>query len=324
MARPLRVEYPGAFYHVISRGNAGERIFRIENDYSGFLKYLEKANQRFSVIFHTYCLMSNHYHLLIETPQPNLSATIQWVNVSYAGHYNRRHRRAGHVFQGRFKAFLIDADEYLLPLSRYIHLNPVRAAIVTNPVEYPWSSYKAFVGKAQTPSFLVTDQVLAHFGRRGGEAVRGYRSFVEEVDTRFLKSPGKRAAGGFILGKDGFVQWVKEAFLLSRDEEKEVPQLRKLKPRVSLERIVQVVCDEWGCSEDHLREKGRKRNEARDVAVYLARDLSGRKAKDLGGFFGGVSGAAITMKYKQVHKQVTSDIKLRRKVEGIKEKILNI
>lgn len=324
MARPLRVEYPGAFYHVISRGNGGERIFRTESDYTKLLEYLGKATERFGVTVYTYCLMSNHYHLLIETPQPNLSTAIQWVNVSYAGYFNRRHRRTGHLFQGRFKALLIDADEYLIPLSRYIHLNPVRAAIVANPVEYPWSSYAAFVGKVKSPDFLVTDQLLARFGRRRGEAIRAYRAFVEEVDIQSLVNPAERAAGGFILGRDGFVQWVKDAFLSSRDEEREVPQLRKLRPRVSLERIVQAVCEEWGCSEEQLRAKGSKRNIARGLAVYLARDLCGRKARDLGEFFGGISGAAITMKYTQAGQQLAQDRKLRRKVEGIKEKIFNI
>jgi REP element-mobilizing transposase RayT len=318
------VEYPGAFYHVISRGNGGERIFRTDNDYTKLLEYLGKATERFGVTVHTYCLMSNHYHLLIETAQPNLSAAIQWVNVAYAGYFNRRHRRTGHLFQGRFKALLIEADEYLIPLSRYIHLNPVRAAIVANPVEYRWSSYAAFVGKAKSPDFLVTDQLLIRFGRSGEEAIRAYRSFVEEVDIQSLRNPAERAAGGFILGGDGFVQWVRDAFLSSRDEEREVPQLRKLRPRVSLERIVHAVCEELGCREGQLRAKGSKRNTPRDLAVYLARDLSGRKARDLGEFFGGISGAAITMKYIQACQQLALDRKLRRKIEGIKEKIFNI
>ena len=141
MARPLRVEYPGAYYHVMNRGNAGENIFENERDKERFLRYLEKAVERFSLIIHTYCLMDNHYHLLVETREPNLSVAIQWLNVSYAAYYNKRHQRVGHLFQGRFKAILIEADEYLKELSRYIHLNPVRAKTVTTPAEYPWSSY---------------------------------------------------------------------------------------------------------------------------------------------------------------------------------------
>jgi REP element-mobilizing transposase RayT len=145
MARPLRVEYPGAFYHVINRGNSLEKIFTSTRDYEKFLQYLEKAAERFALIIHTYCLMDNHYHLLIETPEPNLSMTMQWLNVSYATYFNRKQDRSGHLFQGRFKAILIDADAYLKHLSRYIHLNPVRAGIINTPRQYHWSSYPSFI-----------------------------------------------------------------------------------------------------------------------------------------------------------------------------------
>ena len=138
MSRPLRVEYPGAFYHVINRGNNQEKIFKNDRDREKFLEYLEKANERFSIIIHTYCLMSNHFHLLVGTPDANLSQAMQWINVSYATYFNRKRGRAGHLFQGRFKAILIDADEYLKHLSRYIHLNPVRAKLVSGPSEYQW------------------------------------------------------------------------------------------------------------------------------------------------------------------------------------------
>ena len=165
MARPLRVEYPGAYYHVINRGNAGENIFIDERDREKFLEYLAKGTERFITKIHTYCLMSNHYHLLIETPQANLSVAIQWLNVSYSVYFNKRHRRRGHLFQGRFKAILLDANEYLILLSRYIHLNPVRAKMVTHPLEYSWSSYPVFAGKRRKPDWLITETVLSYFGK---------------------------------------------------------------------------------------------------------------------------------------------------------------
>ncbi|MBW2065942.1 MAG: transposase [Deltaproteobacteria bacterium] len=140
MARPLRVEYPGAYYHVMSRGNNQERIYEDDTDREKFLEYLGKASERFSIIIYTYCLMNTHYHLLVQTPEANLSLAMQWLNVSYATYLNRKRGRYGHLFQGRFKALLIDADGYLTHLSRYIHLNPVRAKMVSLPAEYPWSS----------------------------------------------------------------------------------------------------------------------------------------------------------------------------------------
>ena len=154
MARPLRVEYPGAHYHVINRGNAGEDIFISERDKEKFLDYLEKAVERYGIIIHAYCLLTNHYHLLIETPLPNLSQAIKWINVSYATYFNRKRNRRGHLFQGRFKSIIVDADEYLKPLSRYIHLNPIRAKMVEKLDSYHWSSYLVYIGKRKPLEWL--------------------------------------------------------------------------------------------------------------------------------------------------------------------------
>ena len=161
MTRPLRVEYAGAYYHVLNRGNAGEEVLGQDRDKEKFLCYVEDASARYSLVIHTYCIMSNHYHLIVETPAANLSAAIQWLNISYAAWYNKKHDRRGHIFQGRFKSYLIDADEYLSTVSRYIHLNPVRARMVERPGQYPWSSYCCFVGEQKGPKCLKTDTVLA-------------------------------------------------------------------------------------------------------------------------------------------------------------------
>ena len=324
MARPLRVEYPGAYYHIINRGNAGENIFNSIRDREKFLEYLEKAVERFSIIVHTYCLMTTHYHLLIETPQPNLSTAIQWLNVSYAAYYNKKRRRSGHLFQGRFKSVLVDADEYLKHLSRYIHLNPVRANIVTNPAEFPWSSYPAFIEKIKAPGWLETGWLLATFGRKKKEAINNYRDFVEEIEINALKDPEEDIIGGFILGDIDFVNWVKDTFLSTRNDEKEIPQLKRLKPKVSLKKILQAVSDEFGCSKEKIREKGRKNNKSREIAIYLARDLSGATCSELGDFFGGVSGAAITVRYNKVAEEMAGDKRLKRKVDKIKDQIFNI
>lgn len=242
MARPLRVDYPDAYYHVINRGNNLETIFKSERDKEKFLEYLEKAAERFSIIIHAYCLMSNHYHLLVQTPEANLSATMQWINVSYAAYFNRKRLRQGHLFQGRFKAILIDADEYLKHLSRYIHLNPVRAKMVSTPAEYPWSSYAAFIGKQKAPKFLETDWLLSNFGKNKKQAKQNYKHFVESVNIKALENPSKHITEGFILGDVDFVNWVKETFLSGRHDEKEIPQLKKLKPKVSPQTIIEAVC----------------------------------------------------------------------------------
>ncbi|NVM21363.1 MAG: transposase [Desulfobacterales bacterium] len=323
MARPLRIEYPGAFYHVMNRGNAGEDIFISIRDKERFTEYLEKSVERFSIIIHTYCLMSNHYHLLVETPQPNLSLAMQWLNVSYASYHNRKRHRSGHLFQGRFKSILVDADEYLKHLSRYIHLNPVRAKIVEKPEGYHWSSYRAFIGTTKAPKWLETDWLLSTFGKKRKAAAQNYKAFVDEVDGKTLEDPAKDLVGGFILGDSDFVNWVKESLLSNKNDEKEIPQLKQLKPRVSLDAIIQSICASFGSTEKQIREKGRKGNKARDFAIYLARDLTGSSCKELGNFFGDVSGAAITVRYKYIARQAKRDRKLTRELKKIKGQILN-
>jgi REP element-mobilizing transposase RayT len=324
MARPLRVEYPGAFYHVINRGNHREKIFKSARDHEKFIQYLEKAAERFALIIHTYCLMGNHYHLLVETPEPNLSMTMQWLNVSYATYFNRRHNRSGHLFQGRFGAILIEADAYLHHLSRYIHLNPVRAGIVNAPEQYRWSSYPAIVGEQIPPKFLKTSWLLSNFGKNKEEARKSYREFVEGVDINTLKDPSKKLAGGFILGDTDFVNWVKETFLCKRDDEKEIPQLRKLKPRVAPEIIVEHVSEAFNIEVAKIQKKGSKRNKAREVAIYLGRELSRLSCNELGDFFGGVSGALITMMNRRITQEIDRNRQLKNKIEKIKDQIFNI
>jgi REP element-mobilizing transposase RayT len=324
MARPLRVEYPGAFYHVINRGNHREKIFKSARDHEKFIQYLEKAAERFALIIHTYCLMGNHYHLLIETPEPNLSMTMQWLNVSYATYFNHKQNRSGHLFQGRFKAILIDADAYLSHLSRYIHLNPVRAGIVNAPEQYRWSSYSAIVGEQMPPKFLKTNWLLSNFGKNKEEARKSYREFVEGVDINTLKDPSKKLAGGFILGDTDFVNWVKETFLCKRDDEKEIPQLRKLKPRVAPEIIVEHVSEAFNIEVAKIQKKGSKRNKAREVAIYLGRELSRLSCNELGDFFGGVSGALITMMNRRITQEIDRNRQLKNKIEKIKDQIFNI
>lgn len=324
MTRPLRVEYPGAYYHVVNRGNNQENIYKNDRDKEKFVEYLEKAVERFSIIVHTYCLMSNHYHLLVETPEANLSLAMQWINVSYATYFNRKRGRKGHLFQGRFKAILIDADAYLKHLSRYIHLNPVRAKMTSKPAQYQWSSYSAFIDSRKAPKFLETDWLLSNFGTNKKEAKRNYKAFVEGVDIKAVENPSKQIIEGFILGDTVFVNWVKETFLSVKQEEKEIPQLKKLKPKVSPETVVQAVCQEFDCSGEQVIIKGRKKNKAREVAIYLSRTLSGMSCKDLGLYFDGVSGALITIMYNRIAEEATRNRRLKRQIENVKSQIFNI
>lgn len=223
MARALRIEYPDAFYHVMHRGNAGSDIFISQRDREIFFEYLGKAVERYELKIHTYCLMTNHYHLLIETPQANLSQATKWINVSYAAYSNRKRRRSGHLFQGRYKAILVDADEYLTHLSRYIHLNPIRARMVDHLKDYQWSSYPVFGGYSKAPEWLEIRWLLSLFGKDHKQAKRRCRSFVESVQNEKIADPSSDIVGGFILGGADFVNWIKDRFLNKDLQEKEIP-----------------------------------------------------------------------------------------------------
>lgn len=324
MARPLRVEYEGAFYHVINRGNAGEDLFISRYDREKFLSYLEKAVERYGIRIHTYCLMTNHYHLLVETPLANLSSAMKWINVSYASYFNRKRNRTGHLFQGRFKSILVQADAYLKQLSRYIHLNPVRAKMVEEPGAYEWSSYPVFIGKVKSPVWLETDWLLGLFGKKRKATSRIYRDFVEKAKVMDIDDPGGDLVGGFILGDVNFVTWVKETFLVKRSAQKEVPQLKKLKPRHSIETVVEAVAKAFGCDTEQIVKKGRKKNTARDTAIYLAREMTGESNVALGKYFGHISGAGVTMRYHHMVGDIANNRQLKKQIDGIRKRIFNI
>ena len=176
MARPLRIEYPGAVYHITGRGNERKAIFKDDHDRKAFLSTLQHANNRYNWTCHSYCLMNNHYHLLIETPDGNLSIGMRQLNGIYTQLYNKRHKRNGHLFQGRYKAILIQKDTHLLEVYRYIVLNPVRAGTVGQPDAWKWSSYRATAGREQPHPCLTTAWILGQFSRKRGDAEKNIGS----------------------------------------------------------------------------------------------------------------------------------------------------
>ncbi|MBW2599371.1 MAG: transposase [Deltaproteobacteria bacterium] len=231
MARPIRIEVEGGLYHVTSRGNARQDIYFDREDYQIFLQVLSDVVDRYGWIIHAYCLMTNHYHLLVETPQANLSAGMRQLNGVFTQKINLRYQRSGHLFQGRYKAFLVEKESYLLELSRYIVLNPVRAGLVSSPDKWPWSSLMATAGYEMKPGFLHTDWLLGLFDSSKPEAAKQYIHFVEEGLT--CESPLKKAKGGFILGREGFVR--KAGDLIDKPETEETIKRERYAARPSLE-----------------------------------------------------------------------------------------
>jgi putative transposase len=200
MARPLRILYPGALYHVVSRGNARAPIFFADRDRRVFLRVLAKVVADHHWLCHAYCLMPNHYHLVIQTPEANLSQGMQQLNGIYTQRFNRLNERVGHVFQGRFKAIVVEEESHLFELARYVVLNPVRAAMVSDAEDYRWSSLRATAGLTRAPAWLSVDPLIRRFGSR-----KRYREFVREGVGRHSPCAESR---GPVLGSEGFAALV--------------------------------------------------------------------------------------------------------------------
>jgi len=304
MARPLRIEYPGAFYHITSRGNERKNIFTNEYDFKKFLEYLEAANKRYRAVIHIYCLMSNHYHLLLETPLGNLSQIMRYINGSYTTYFNTKKQRAGHLFQGRYKAILVKADEYAGELSRYIHLNPVRAGIVNSPEEYKWSSYQNYTGK-KADKWLITDFILGYFGEKGSTAFKKYGNFVKSLIDREYDNPLKDTVSSTILGGADFIKEIKEKYLSGREADRDIPALRELK-KVLIEEIIKEAGETFK----------KKNNLSRKVALYLSHRYSGRTLKEIGKHFG-ISESGVSQSSLRFSKEFAVNKKLRSKVNSI-------
>ena len=231
MSRPLRIEYPDAVYHVTTRGNAKNDIFYSDSDREAFLKILSGVVSRFNWLCHAFCLMDNHYHLLIETPDGNLSKGMRQLNGVYTQKYNWMHQKEGHVFQGRYKAILVEKESYLLELCRYVVLNPVRAGMTEKPEQWRWSSYRFTAGMKTPPAYLTTGWILELFHQKKTEAEKLYQKFVTAGIG--LKSPWKELRGQILLGEEEFVDSHRD-LLQDKQTVKEVSRIQRYLSRPKL------------------------------------------------------------------------------------------
>ena len=308
MARPLRIEYPGAFYHVTSRGNERKEVFRSRKDREQFLGYLESATTRYEACVYAYCLMSNHYHLLVETPGGNLSQIMAHINGAYTTYFNTKRHRAGHLFQGRYKAILVEREEYAQELSRYIHLNAVRAKMVARPQDHEWSSYRAYVGVEPRPSWLVTESILSGFAAEEPKAQASYRDFVEGVIGKDEQSPLDKVKASTLLGSESFLHWIEEQFLKERPADRELPALNEISERPPLCFIRKAVEERFGGEPA----------KARRMALYLCHRYSGRKLREIGAEFG-VTESAVTQASKRMARALAENQALRVSIDELRQ-----
>lgn len=264
MSRPLRIEFAHGLYHVTSRGDGREDVYLDDADRELFLEVLADTVDRFNWVIHAYCLMGNHYHLLVETPDGNLSKGMRQLNGVYTQRFNRKHKRVGHVFQGRYKAIIVQKDSYLLELARYIVLNPVRAQMVRSAKDWPWSSYRATADMAAGAEWLATDPILSAFGQRRTHAVAAYRSFVASGKNQ--PSPWANLKNQIYLGSDTFVEKMQRKVEAAQDLS-EVPGAQRRQMPKPLEHYARKYPD-------------------RDEAIGQAYASGGYGMKEIGAHFG--------------------------------------
>lgn len=328
MARKLRVQFEGAIYHVTIRGVERRRIFDDTDDQQHFLKRLGEAGEAYGVRLYLFCLMRNHVHLLVETPGANLSAYMHQLQTAYTVYYNRRHRRAGHLMQGRFGAQPVEGDEYLLKLSRYIHLNPVFVrSLIDQPLErrlaelraYPWSSYRGYAGLAKADEFVDDGPILALMETGTKKRRRAYRRFVEagliERDAEFLEVL-KEAGWG--IGGSEFQERIRDLHteLANKVKRPEDVSFRHARRRVSPEEVLESVAEKFGLRSDDLRRK-RYACVARAVAAEMLCRHAGMNQRDIGCLLSMGTGSAVCQQLKRLRDRRARDSHLAGTMETI-------
>ncbi|MHC1727315.1 MAG: transposase [Syntrophobacteraceae bacterium] len=283
MARPLRIEYEGAVYHVTARGNERGKIFFSKRDYERFKEYIAAAKNKFGLILHAYVFMTNHYHLIVETPEKNLSRIMHFINSSYTTYVNVKRKRTGHLFQGRYKAILVDKDNCLLELSRYIHLNPVRAKMVSKPEEYSYSSYCSYV-TSNSQSIVTTDAILEMLRVKSKEAPGRYRNFVESVMGEEMANPLQKVYGGIILGSKQFTREALQRVEINRVQTHEISRARSLLSNVSLQEVISACCEDYGVTREEIMRSSR--GESRKTCIYLIKQHTCATNKEIAESFG--------------------------------------
>ena len=306
MARPLRIDIENGVYHVTSRGWERRVVVCDDRDRQRWLDLLDRVATRFGWRVYGWVLMDNHFHLYLRTPQPTLSAGMHDLNSGYASGFNRRWQRRGALFQGRFKAIVVEKDSHALELSRYLHLNPTRAGIVERPEEYAWSSYSDYLGMRKAPAWLDWQTVVGELGKDLSRARLAYRRFVEAGLREPPKSPVAAAVGGMFLGS---IEWVESwrRHLAAEPVQEGVPARRELAWRPTLQDVSKVVSEAFGVELAELCASRRHGNEARLAAIYLARQVTDEPVGVIGKHFGGVTMAAISKTVARVESRRQED-----------------
>jgi REP element-mobilizing transposase RayT len=310
MARPLRIEYPGAVYHVMNRGGSRQKIFFHKPDYEAFMNTVGEIHDRWRVELFAYCLMDNHYHACLRTPEGNLARVMRHLDGLYTQRFNRRHRRDGALFRGRYKAIVVDRDAYLAQVVRYIHLNPLEAGLVEEPQAYEWCSHRLYLRPKQAPKWLRLEEVMSEFSN-----IAGFHRFVLEGNDEALANfyKGRQSP---VLGDEQFRERLLETPVRV---EREHPRHERVAIRPSVEKVLPTLVQLYDVRvEDLLRGKRGKDNEPRKVGMYLVKELCDLKLGEIAQQFGTGSYGVVGWACNGVTAKMKSDAKFRDRVERIR------
>ena len=316
----MRIEYPGAWYHVMNRGRRREEIYTERNDYRLFIEILEESVTLSNVKTIAYCLMPNHYHLLLHTPDGNLSKCMRQINGIYAQRFNRVHQYDGQLFRGRYKSILVEVDSYLLELLRYIHNNPLRAGLCDDLNDYEWSSHGAYLSDARKWHWLYKEFPLSLFSEDLKESRREYKKFMGEDEGGEISRIYKKKNLPSILGKEDFVYWVKNRYF-ERKLHTEVPESKLLAP--DKEKIQELVCKTYGITKGELvKSKRGAFNEPRGVSIYLTRMIRSDGLTDICEDYNLKKYSSASTVVENVKKKLLKDRKFRNRVNELSERLI--
>ena len=321
MSRPLRIEYPGGWYHVMNRGRRGEEIYIERNDYRLFIEILKESAELFKVKIAAYCLMPNHYHLILHTPDGNLSRCMRQINGIYTQRFNRIHQYDGQLFRGRYKSILVEVDSYLLELLRYIHKNPLRAGLSDDLNDYEWSSHKGYISDAKRWDWLYKEFPLSLFTKDLKESRREYKKFMGKDEGEKIIQIFQKKKLPSILGKEDFVYWVKNRFF-ERKVHIEVPDSKLLAP--DKDRIQKLICRTYGITKGELvKSKRGKFNEPRGVAIYLTRMIRSDGLMEICKDYNLKKYSSASTIVENIKKKILKDREFRNRVNELSKKLIN-
>lgn len=327
MARPLRIEYPGAQYHVTSRGIDRREIFRNDNDCAYFIRRLKESADLFKVEVIAYCLMSNHFHFLLITKEANLSRFMQRLNVTYTRYFNDTYKRVGPLMQGRYKAILVGSNDYFLTLSRYIHLNPIKIKNIRRQnqskqkimlMRYKWSSYPEILNPEKRSKYFSCSKVLEHTSDDTTSGRKKYEEYVLDGIANDLKSPMDEVKYQLLLGSKKFIESITEKFIKNKDL-KEHPHVKGINQPISIGVLIERIANNYNIQSKSLLRRRQRNGEARQMLMALSYEIYVNKInlREIGKALGGISGSAVVKSYNNFQHRM-------RDAQGLKKRYGNL